>query len=356
MPTADRSAAAQQSAALQVLAAKEEDAAAWDEYVMRCPAASNYHQWAWKVVIGRAFGHSAHYLMALQDGKIQGVLPAIAMKSLLFGHFLVSLPFFNYGGILASTPEARQALLASGDQLCRDLKVGHLELRQGHAADLGWPESTAKVAMVVRLPKTADELMKGLSSRLRNKIRHAQKHGLQIVWGGAELLPEFYSVFCINMRNLGTPVYPYRWFENVCRQFPGIRLLVVRDGKIPVAATLITVFRDFVELPWIASTPEARKHYSTVLLYWTALEWAIQSGYAEVDLGRCTPHGGTYQFKQQWNCEERPLHWYYWLPPGAAIPELRPSNPKYQLAIRAWQKLPLAVANFLGPHIVRNIP
>ena len=133
-------------------------------------------------------------------------------------------------------------------------------------------------------------------------------------------------------------------------------MLTLWDGGDPVAGTVITTFRDAVELPWIASLPEERKHYSTVLLYWTALEWAVENGFRSVDLGRCTPGGGTYQFKRQWECEERPLRWYYWLAPGVPLPNLRPDNPRYRLAIRVWQKLPLGVANWLGPRIVRSIP
>ena len=134
------------------------------------------------------------------------------------------------------------------------------------------------------------------------------------------------------------------------------RILTLFDEGNPVATTLITNFRELVELPWIASAPEARKQYSTVLLYWTALEWAISQGYSRVDLGRCTPGGGVYEFKRQWQCEEVPLHWYYWLAPGVRTPELRPSNPRFRLAVRVWQKLPLGVANWLGPRIVRSIP
>jgi FemAB-related protein (PEP-CTERM system-associated) len=329
----------------------------WNDFVIRTPAASNYHGWFWKTVIEETYGHPTHYLAAYRGDVIEGVLPLVEMKSRLFGHFLVSLPFFNYGGLLASTAEARQALAARAAELASELGVRHVELRQGDETSLGWPSVAAKVAMVVPLPKTAEELWNGLSSRLRNKIRGARKHAFEIRWGGPELVGDFYKVFAVNMRNLGTPVYPQSWFESVFKHAgDSCRLLTLWEGKEPVAATIASVFRDAVELPWIASLPQERKHNSTVLLYWTALEWAAQSGYRSVDLGRCTPGGGTYQFKSQWNCEEKPLHWYYWLAPGQALPNLRPDNPKYKAAIRVWQRLPLGLANWLGPRIVRSIP
>ncbi len=333
------------------------DQTAWDAYVHQAPAASAYHPWAWKTVIEETYGHPSHYLAAVSNRGIQGVLPLVAMKSRLFGHFLVSLPFVNYGGLVASSAGAGELLLERAAGLATELGAQHVELRQGSVAGISWQEVMAKVAMVVPLPHTTEDLWNGLSSRLRNKIRHARKHGLECRWGGSELVDSFYSVFAINMRNLGTPVYPRRWFENVCSRLgPAIRILTLWKEGRAVAGTLIYCYRDAAEMPWIASTPEARGDYSTVLLYWIALEWAIQNGYRSMDLGRCSPGSGTHRFKQQWMAEERPLHWYYWLAPGVPVPHLRPDNPRYRLAIRLWQKLPLFVANRLGPRIVRSIP
>jgi FemAB-related protein (PEP-CTERM system-associated) len=330
---------------------------AWDIYVHLAPTACNYHLWRWKQVIENTYRHPTYYLVARRADAIEGILPLVAIKSRLFGRFLVSLPFFNYGGVVADNGEARDALLAEASVLARSLGARHVELRQGLASDFGWPSVAAKVAMVVPLPHTVDELWDNLSSRLRNKIRSGRKHGFIVRWGGEELVDSFYAVFAVNMRNLGTPVYPRSWFENVFRHAQdNCRMLTLGDGEKPVAATLITTFKDTVELPWIASLPEERKYYSTILLYWTALEWAVQNRYRAVDLGRCTPGGGTYRFKSQWNCEARPLHWYYWLAPGAAIPNLRPDNPRFKLAIRLWQRLPLGLANWLGPRVVRSIP
>jgi FemAB-related protein (PEP-CTERM system-associated) len=258
--------------------------------------------------------------------------------------------------VLANNTKVALALLDEAAALGVRLGVAHVELRQGGTRLPKWQETAAKVAMITPVPETQEVMLKSLGSRLRNKIKHAQKHGLVCKWGGAESVTEFYPVFAENMRNLGTPVYPRGWFENVMRYKADAQIMTVFDDGRCVASTLVVVHRGNVELPWIASTPEARKHYSTVLLYWEALSWAIQNGHKNVDFGRCSPGSGTYQFKQQWNTKEVPLSWYYWLAPGKGVPELRPSNPKYQLAIAAWQRLPLAVANRIGPLIVRNIP
>ncbi len=346
-----------ESAAKPVSVAECSDERGWDNYVSRNPFASIYHDYKWKSVIERSFGHRGHYLSCSRDGSITGVLPLIEMKSWLFGKFLVSVPYFNYGGVLADDASTREALIRKASELAKQLGSRHIELRQGLQTSLELAEVSAKVAMIVPLPEDKAQYSKSLSSRLRNKIRHAEKHGLECRWGGRELLDDFYSVFAVNMRDLGTPVYPKSWFENVLGSMGDqARILSIWDGNTPVAATVIFQFRDTVELPWIASTPEARKHYSTALLYWTAITWAMEQGFRKVDLGRCTKDGGTYQFKQQWACDEAPLHWYYWLAPGLPVPHIRPDNPKYRLAINTWKKLPLSVANTLGPRIVRFIP
>jgi serine/alanine adding enzyme len=331
---------------------------AWDAYVQAAPHATPYHLWMWRDVLGRTYGHTPHYLAAWREREIAGVLPLVEIKSFVFGHSLVSLPFCSYGGVLADDDEVRDLLLAAAADLARELRVRHLELRQNRALESGpgWRSVAAKVLMTVPLPEAAEILFGSLSSRLRNKIRAARKNGLRPEWGGGELLDAFYGVFAENMRDLGTPVYPRTFFANLLQHHPACKLLVLRDGEEAIATTLLLPFREKVELPWIASRSASRRKYSTVLLYWSALEWVIENGYRRADLGRCTHGSGTYQFKMQWNCEETPLPWHYWLPQGRTVPELRPDNPKYRVAIRLWKRLPLPVANALGPRIVRAIP
>jgi serine/alanine adding enzyme len=334
-----------------------DNALAWDAYVAADPQASNYHRWLWKQVIEETYGHRTFYLAVHDQGQIRGVLPLVGMKSWLWGRFLVSMPFCSYGGVLASNAIARESLLRRAKEIATEFKADHVELRQGDVLTNGWQSSAGKVCMKVTLPPSSEMLFGKLSSRLRNKIRGAGKQGLRAFWGKDELVDEFYAVFSRNMRNLGTPVYPKRWFENFLRYAGSTtQILVVRDGGQPVATTWVTTYRGEAELPWIASTPEARGKYSTVFLYWKALEWATQKAYQRVDLGRCTPGSGTQRFKAQWPCEENPLPWNYWTPEGKSPPQLRPSNPRFRMAIAVWKHLPLAAANFLGPRIVRSIP
>ena len=334
-----------------------DDPMRWDAYVASIPEASNYHRWGWKIAIEKSFGHASYYLAAMKGEEINGVLPLVEMKSRLFGHFLVSMPFFSYGGVLASTTEAREALLARAADLARELGASHVELRQGSEQFLNWADTTPKVTMELDLPGSVEALWNGLSSGMRNKVRNAKKNNLRVEWGGIESVGIFYDIFSISMRNLGTPVYPQEWFSNLCREFPEeVKVLTIWDKDEAVASGIVTCFRNALELPWSATLPESRKKYSAVFLYWTLLEWAISNGYQRADFGRCTKGGGVYEFKKHWNCQERPLHWYYWFTAGGQIPELRPDNPRYRLATQVWKRLPVAVANLLGPRIVRSIP
>jgi serine/alanine adding enzyme len=333
------------------------DAAKWDAYVASMPQASNYHRWVWGQVVEQTYGHQPYYLAVTEGSEIRGVLPLVSIRSRIFGKSLVSVPFSTYGGVLADNPEAAAALTKSAEELGRELGVRHVELRQGDPLETTWVDVAPKVTMEVELPDTVEELSARLSPKMRKRIRFAAKNGLEPEWSGGEAIADFYSIFATNMRNLGTPVYPRSWFENICKAMPdGVRILTLREEGKAVASAFVTLYRDTVELPWAASLPESREKFSPLLMYWTLLEWSLQNGYRRVDLGRCTPGSGNHDFKKRWVCQEKPLHWYYWLAPGTPVPELRPENSKYRLAVRVWQRLPLAVATALGPRIVRAIP
>ncbi len=329
----------------------------WDAYVERKAADRLYHLWVWREVIEETFGHRPYYLAATSNGEISGVLPLFFIRSRIFGNSLVSLPFFSYGGVLADDDQAREQLLAYAAGLATELGTQHVELRQGDECSLGWAGASEKVTMEVPLPGSVDEYFKKLGTERRTRLRSFLKNEYNVEWGGAEALPLFYKVFAVNMRNLGTPVYPEEFFANQIRRLPErIRILTLREGKHLVAAAFLTAHGGTLELPWAASLPDSRRKGAPMVLYWTLIKRAIEDGFRKVDLGRCTRGGGTYTFKRHWKPIERPLHWYYWLARGASIPNLRPDNPRFKFATEIWKRLPLMVANGLGPRLVRSIP
>jgi serine/alanine adding enzyme len=330
---------------------------AWDAYVSEAGSSRLYHRWDWLQVIEETFGHKSYRLAAMEDGAIHGVLPLTFIRSRLFGKFLVSIPFFSYGGVLTREEVARDKLLEGAVDLAKKLGASHIELRQGDSCPTDWCQATPKVTMEVLLPATVDEYLRQLSASRRKRIRYSLKSGLRVEWGRGETLSVFYKLFALNMRNLGTPVYPRRFFENQISRFgENIRILTLWDHSEPVAAGFVTSHGTTLELPWAASISGHQKKDLSLVMYWHLIERAIEERYEWLDLGRCTRGSGSWDFKRHWNPIERPLHWYYWLEAGASLPEVRPDNPKFRLAKTLWKRLPLAVANGLGPHLVRSIP
>jgi FemAB-related protein (PEP-CTERM system-associated) len=211
--------------------------------------------------------------------------------------------------------------------------------------------------MMLRLKASDEAVWNALDRKVRNQVRKAEKSNLTVRSGGVELVDRFYPVFARNMRDLGTPVYSRRLFEEVLRAFPDrAQLHIVRLNGVPVAGGFTYRTPSMVQLPWASSLRAYNTLCPNVLLYWDAIQFAQQSGAATFDMGRSTPNEGTYKFKSQWGAEPVPLHWEYQLMTDGQLPNVSPANPKYQLAIALWQKLPLAVTNSVGPMIVRAIP
>lgn len=355
---ADRAVLPSATAVSHVRLIDDDSGAAWDRFATSHADARFYHQYRWRALTRAVFDRETFYLAAeTAAGEVTGILPLVRLKSLLFGDFLVSLPYVNYGGVVARTDAIAGQLITRAGELARELGVAHLELRHtaNHCAD--WPVRTEKVAMVLPLPRTPDELMKSLDSKVRAQIRRPQREGAQCVAGGVELLDEFYQVFALKMRELGTPVYSKALFRAVLEQFPQqSRLLVVRMNGAAAAAGMLLEHAGCMEIPWAASLRAADRLGVNMFLYWNALTRAIESGLGSFDFGRCTLDSGTYRFKRQWGAQPLQFYWHYWLRGGGELPRLNHSNPKYEAMIAAWRRLPLPVANWLGPRLVRNLP
>ena len=345
---------AAQESPLRVEIAGEADRQAWDAFVSSRADAFCYHEWAWREVFERTFGHEPIYLIARAGTAIRGVLPLVFMRSRLFGRFLVSLPFVNYAGVLAEEPAVARALLDRSAELAGARACSHVELRHMRRRFDQLPVKQHKVTMWLPIGPGMWDI---LDRKVRNQVRKAQKSNLIAVRGGAELVPEFYRVFTRNMRDLGTPVYSRDLFERVLALFPGrAHIVVVRLGTRPIAAGVSLRTRTGVEVPWASSIREFNHLCPNHLLYWTFIEAAVAEGADRFDFGRSTPGEGTYKFKEQWGAEAIPLAWEYVLSEGGALPDQSPKNPKFRLAIDAWRRCPLWLANRLGPRIVRSIP
>jgi serine/alanine adding enzyme len=339
-------------------AAAEVTAQEWDGFVLSHPDGTANHLWGWREIYRRAFGHVTDYL-AVRDttGALAGVLPLVVFNSRLAGRFFVSLPFVNYGGILAVSPDAERALLDETTRRAGAMGASYIELRHRLPKFPNLPAKQHKVSMKAALPPTADRAWEALDRKVRNQVRKAEKAGVTVERGGMALVDDFYAVFARNMRDLGTPVYPRAWFTGLLGTFPDrARVFVARLGALPVAASMTFVHPGSVEIPSASSLREHRSTCANMLLYWHMMQQAIADGFSELDFGRSTPDESTFHFKEQWGARPGPMSWEYQMLSGRALPDRSPSNRKYQLAIAAWRRLPLPVANELGPRIVRFLP
>lgn len=346
----------------ELFAAQPNDAshhhvAEWQAYVNGHPAATHYHDARWPVLMHEVFGHAHHALVA-RDARqaLCGVLPLVRQRSRLFGDFLTSLPFVNYGGALADSTVIEEQLMDAAGDLAAKLGCRHVEFRDV-AARAGRPVRAAKVSMRLPLPGAVEDLWRDIGTKLRAQVKRPEREGATTRIGGAELVDDFYAVFSRNMRDLGTPVYPRRWFSAICAHFADEAAIVVVDlGGKPVAAGFLLQHRTQVEIPWASTIREFNRYGVNMQLYWRCLSWAIERGATVFDFGRSSIDAGTHRFKAQWGAKELPLHWHYWLPEGQALPELNPQNRKFALAIAAWQRLPISVSRLIGPQIVKYLP
>ncbi len=334
--------------------------AAYDNYVYAHPRATLYHLAGWRNIITKTYGHKSHYLTAVkEDGAIIGVLPLVHLKSILFGNSLISIPFFDTGGILADDEATEKALLNQAVNLGERLNADRIELRHIEPPVSALPNTVAhshKVLMHLELPEAPDLLMKTFKAKLRSQIRKPLKEGLYSKIGGSELSEDFYKVFLINMRDLGSPVHSKKLIRSVLEEFPDkARIIIIYKEKQPLACAFVIGFRDILENPWASSLREYSRFSPNMLLYWTMLEYACNKGYARFDFGRSSPGQGTYKFKEQWGAAPIPLKWHTIYLKGKSEQAETSGPSKFDTAVRYWKKLPVSVTKIIGPAIRKHI-
>ncbi|NLD98541.1 MAG: FemAB family PEP-CTERM system-associated protein [Fibrobacter sp.] len=349
---------------LYIMPLHDNDSDLYDEYVRKHPLSTLYHLFYFKKVIENTYHHRSFYQIALDERKrIVGVLPVFYFRSIFLGDSLISLPFCDYGGILADSAEVYAKLFNRAIELCTQLKSEDIELRQTEKINFSdnsqLPEqnlrvNTGKVRMTLELPDTSDALFASFPAKLRSQIRKPQKEGCYSVNGGIELLDDFYDVFTHNMRDLGSPVHSRSLMKNMLIEDPlHTRIFVVYHDKIPVACSLVGGYKDVLVNPWASFKRSNQKIAPNMMLYWEMLRFAIENNYRHFDFGRSTPDEGTYKFKAQWGAVPHQLYWYsYNKKTGMGNPGTLNSRSTF---IRVWQKLPLAVTRAFGPVIRRGI-
>jgi FemAB-related protein (PEP-CTERM system-associated) len=331
--------------------------AGWNQFVHACPRASFYHRAEWRDINERCFGHRTAFLAALDGDRFVGVFPLVQLKSVLFGNVACSMPFVNYGGPAAESEAIQQQLLDAGAEVADDWRVNYVEIRSQRHLGERYPSAEHKVSMTVELDSNPELLWNAFQGDHRKEIRRAYKNGFTARFG-PELLDDFYAVLTESWRDLGTPIYRASYLESVLRAFPDAYQLCVvyaADGQ-PAAGALSGVHRGTVEGMWLGMRNAYRRELVGYVLYWEIIKDACERGYRRFHLGRSSKDSGGEQFKRKWNADAVQLYWQYILRTRADIPALNVSNPKYQMAIRAWRRLPLTMTRFIGPLLARSIP
>lgn len=330
--------------------------AQWDAFVERCPEATFFHRSAWREVIESVFGHRTHFLCAEQAGHIVGILPLAQVKSWLFGHSLQSLPFCVYGGSAVTEPLASPVLHNAARELAEQMGASHLELRHRNARQAEWPRNDdLYVTFRKELSAEVEANMLAIPRKQRAMVRKGIKNGLVGVIDTD--VDRFFALYADNVHRHGTPALPKRYFATLKRVFgDDCEILVVTEaGGRPISGVLSFYFRDEV-LPYYAGDDlAARDLAGNDFKYWDLMRRACERKIRVFDYGRSKRGTGSFDFKKNWGFEATPLVYEYALLRSREIPQNNPLNPKYQAFIALWRKLPIGVANFLGPYIVRNL-
>lgn len=339
---------------MQVGIAEDADRDRWEAFVAQQPEATFFHQFGWRQVVAHGLGHRPHYLIARAGSEVAGVLPLAEVRSWMFGHRLISLPGCVYGGVVAASAAARAALLQAACRLAERLAVQTLELRQLTAVAEDWPTSRLYVTFRRRLAASDEENLAAIPRKQRAMVRKGIAAGLD-----SEVtrdLGRFFPIYAESVRNLGSPVFPRRYFAELLAVFgEQVDITLVRHGSLDIAAVLSFWHRDEVLPYYGGSRPGAREVKGNDFMYWELMRRACARGVTSYDFGRSKIDSGAYAFKKNWGFVPQSLPYQHYLVRAQAIPQINPNNPKYRYFIALWKRLPLSLANRVGPILARHL-
>jgi FemAB-related protein (PEP-CTERM system-associated) len=322
----------------------------WNEFVRSHAEGTFFHLAEWQDVLVDAFGHKPHYLLAERGGEIVGVLPLALVSSMLFGRALISTPFCVYGGIVCNGADVHSALTEHACSLAQRLNVDHLELRNRRRQHPTWPLKELYVTFRKPIAADAEANMQAIPRKQRAMVRKGIKTGLTSRTDADT--EQLYALYSESVRNLGTPVFSRKYLDTLRRVFgDACEILTVLHEQRPVASVLSFYFRDEVLPYYGGGAAEARNLAANDFMYWEVMERARQRGVGIFDYGRSKRDSGSFDFKVHWGFEPEPLHYEYFLVRAKAMPNLSPTNPRYERAIRVWQRLPLWLTQRLGPRV-----
>lgn len=335
------------------------DRARIDAFVRAHPDATPFHLPAWNIAVARGCGQRAHCLLAERaNGDIVGILPLTEIASPLFGRALVSTGFAVGGGILATSDDTVPFLAEAGWALAQQLRCPTMELRGGPIPAGDWHvDETTYLNFARDLAADDDAELAAIPRKQRAEVRKGLAAGLDITTGCHDSVARaHYAVYAQSVRNLGTPVFPRRLFREVLREFgESADILVVSDKGRPVASVLSVYMNDTVYPYWGGGTPAARGLRANDLMYFALMGHARARGCTRFHFGRSKAGTGPAAFKKNWGFGGQPLRYAKRAPVGQQPREINPLSPRYRMQVAAWRKLPLWIANSVGPLIARGL-
>lgn len=346
------------AAPLQLRQLDPNDAAAcarWDAFVLQCPQATFFHRAGWLTILRDVFKHQPYFLYAERAGQIEAVLPLGHVRSALFGKALVSLPFAVYGGVAAQDAAAAEMLEIEAQVLARRLGVDHLEMRNLQQRHSDWPTQDLYVSFRKAILPEVEANMLAIPRKQRAMVRKGIQRGLRSQIDST--VDRFFALYADNVHRHGTPALSRKYFQALQRVFGAdCEILTVEDPEgRPLSSVLSFYFRDEV-LPYYAGDDVlARDLAANDFKYWELMRRACERGLKVFDYGRSKQGTGSYAFKKNWGFEPQPLYYQYCLYKRDAIPQNNPANAKYRLLIATWRRMPLSLANLIGPFVVRNL-
>lgn len=336
------------------------EAARIDAFLADHAEATPFHTPAWLGAVAIGTGNRALALLAERGGEIAACLPLSEIHSPLFGRMLASTGFAVGGGLLASAEADPAVLFAALEELAQRRSAPAAELRGGLLPEgrPGWTiRRESHAGFVAPLgPDDAAQLC-AIPRKQRAEVRKGLEQGLTVTVGcGERDRAAHYAVYAESVRNLGTPVFPASLFASMLERFgEGADILTVWAGDQPVSSVLSFYWRGAVMPYWGGGTRTARALRANDRMYFELMRHARNRGCTRFDFGRSKTGSGAYHFKRNWGFAPEPLAYAGWTAPGQAARDADPASARHTARIAAWQRLPLGLANRVGPVIARGL-
>ena len=335
----------------------EKDEKKWNEFVMTNSSTTFYHQVGWKRVVQETYGHKPYYLFAESKmGEVVGILPMFLIKNVFFGKRLVSVPFASYGSVCCENDDIGNALINEAIDIGKNLSVGYCEFRNFKNMNAHENFNCMKEysTFVLDLSNGVEHIWKNMSRKVRNMIRKGEKSNLKFkVEVSGDAISDFYEIYSKNMRDLGTPVHDYKFFNNIYKIFPENVFIakVELNGKL-ISSLYLLKFKDMLLSGWGSSLIGFLKYAPNDFMYWNSIKYACKNNLLWFDFGRSPVNSGSYKFKERWGSVEIPLTYCYY----PSMKNISSPQVKYGKFAKMWSKLPLKVTKIIGPRVRKHIP